>query len=134
MSFISYSFSSFITIEDDDDCIWSINEFVETDLNKDVWNVSWIFIDDDKSSWQTSLKIFFILYDSIILWSSLRNDRSILTFLMNNHIMSSALYSDEKFLDLSTCRFCDFWAFVNFSLMNSQMFFIFFVISDAFLI
>jgi hypothetical protein len=66
-----------------------------------------------------------ILYDFIHLWFNFLNDRSILIFLVNNHIMSSTWYSDEDVLCLSACFFCISCALANFFLIKSQTFFIF---------
>jgi hypothetical protein len=131
MSFISYSSSSFITIEDDEDCICSMRRSIAISRSKEIWNVSCIFIDWDKSSWQASLIIFFILYDSIHLWFSFFDDRSVLMFFVDNHIMSSTSYSDESVLFWSTYRFWFFCAFANFFLMKFQISVILLMIFDA---
>jgi hypothetical protein len=93
--FVFSSSSLFIIIEDDDDCICSMRKSIAVFRSKEIWNVSCIFINCDKSNWQTSFKTFLILYDSIHLWFNFLKDRSILMFLMNNQIMSSNSYSDE---------------------------------------
>jgi hypothetical protein len=61
MSSILYSSFSFIIIDDDDDCICSMKEFVAAFRNREVWKMSCIFIDCDKSNWQAFFNIFFIL-------------------------------------------------------------------------
>ncbi len=132
MSFISYFSSSFTTIKDDDCWICSIKESVAAFRIKDVWKILCIFIDDDKFSWQAFFSIFKILYDSIHLWSSFLNDRFVLMFLMNSHIISFIWYSSERFFFWFAYFFCMFCAFVNFFLMKSQIFFIFSVIVFAF--
>ncbi len=132
MSSISYSSSSFTTIKIDEDCICSIKRFVAAKRSKEIWNVSWIFIDDDKFNWQTFFDNLLILYDFIHLWFNFLNERSILIFLMNNQIMSCSLYSNELFLFLSACLFCAFWLFANLRLIKFQMSFILSVIFDAF--
>ncbi len=125
MSFISYSFSSFIIIENDESCIYSMRESVAVFRSKEIWNVSCIFIDCDNFNWQASFMTLMTLYDSIHLWFNFLNERSVLMFLMNNQIMSSNLYSDENILFWFACFFWVSWAFANFFLMKSQMSFIF---------
>ncbi len=133
MSSTSYSFSSSSTmIENDEDCTCSMKRSVTAERNKDVWNVSCIFIDCDKSSWHASLMTFLILYDSIHLWFSFLNDRSVFMFLMNNHTSFLITYSDESVLFWSTYLFWIFWVCANFFLMKFQMFFIFSAIITAF--
>ncbi len=133
MSFTSYSSSLFSTIiESDEDCIWSIKRSVVARRNKEIWNVSWIFINDDKFNWHASFDNLLILYDFIHLWFNFLNDRSILIFFVNNQIMSSNWYSNANVLFLFAYLFCVSCALINFFLMKSQIFFIFFVIVFAF--
>jgi hypothetical protein len=87
--------------------------------------VSCIFIDDEKSNWQASFNSFLISYDSIYLWFSFLNDRFVLMFLMNNHIVSSTTYLNANVLFRSTYLFWIFWVCANFFLMKSQIFLIF---------
>ncbi len=134
ISFISYFSSSSTMIEDDDDCTCSINESIDADLNKKIWNVLCIFIDWDNFSWHASFIIFLILNDSIMLWFNFLNDLVVLMFLINNQTKSSILYSSELIRVLFAWRFCDFWAVTNFYLINFQMFFIFSKMSNAFFV
>jgi hypothetical protein len=134
MSSISYSslFCLSITIESDDDCICFVRESIATFRNSEIWNVSCIFIDCDKSNWHAFFTIFLILYDSIHLWFSFLNDRFVFIFLMNNHIWFSITYSNESVLFWSTYLSWIFWVCANFFLMKSQIFFIFFAMIIAF--
>jgi hypothetical protein len=134
MSFISYSSSLSTMIENDDDYICLINKSIDADLNKKMWNVSCIFIDWSNFNWHASFIIFFILNDSIILWSNFLNDLIVLIFLMNNHIKSFTLYSSESIRFLFAWRFCNFWSVTNFCLINSQMSFIFSKMSNVFFV
>jgi hypothetical protein len=133
MSSTSYSFfSSSTTIDDESDWIWSMKESLTAIRNKKMWNVSWIFIDCDKSNWQASFNTFLILYESIHLWFNFLNERSILIFFVNNHIRSSNSYSNENDLFWFACFFWVSWAFANFFFVKSQISFIFLAMIAAF--
>jgi hypothetical protein len=123
MSFILYSFSSsFIIIEDNEDWICLVKKFVAAKRSNEIWNVSWIFINNDKFNWQAFRDIFLTLYDFIYLWFNFLNNRSILIFLINNHIMSFNWYVDKSVLCLSKCFFDIFCALANFCLIKFQIF------------
>jgi hypothetical protein len=132
MSSISYSSSLFITIEDDEDWIWSIKEFVTIIRNKNVWKMLCVFIEDSRFNWQAFFRILMTLYDSIYLWFNFLNECSILIFLMNNQIMSSHLYLDDDVFFWSAYLFCMFCVWASFFLINSQMSFIFSTIQTSF--
>jgi sucrose-6-phosphate hydrolase SacC (GH32 family) len=86
------NFSSWsITIEKDEFAIWSDNESFEIFLNRDVWKMSCIVIEEENSNWQLASSIFLTLYESIIFQFSFLKNRVVLIFLVDSHTKSSSL-------------------------------------------
>jgi hypothetical protein len=86
------NFSSWsITIEKDEFAIWSNNESFEIFLNRNVWKMSCIVIEEESFNWQLVSSIFLTLYESIIFQFSFLKNRVVLIFLIDSHTKSSSL-------------------------------------------